>query len=426
MKKLTIMMLMGAMGLTASAQTATVKVSVANTSGVDKKDEAVVVKLKDVKALKGEALYALVNDGGKLVAWQLDDMDGDLRNDELFFVTDIAARQTKTFEVTLSCDSTIATAESKALDEKMKKEPRIYTALQLRDKAGKYPDVLRVEAAGSSFIFNDIYMHGMTIESELVGYRIYFDHRQNVDLYGKKFRRIELPVTQFYTSEQQLAEGWGVDVLWAGQAIGCGSFKDYDTATGKPKNWENVKVRGQRVVTNGPLRTVVELSDRGTKADDGSTYDMHQYYTLVAGHRDVKVDITFDKKLTKSFCTGVQKVGVTATDEVRKGHAPAGIIRKDGIAASWGCDYPDMGKKEKWGPEPIGMAVYVPQEYIRGSKEDDLNYTYQLGTNTTSMHYWLGFCADKEAQGYHNAKDWFASLDEWKENITHPVKVTVK
>ncbi len=429
-KKFTALCLMMAMGGASFAQSnalvpQTLTVTVANNSLVDKHDAPVAVDLSGSKKIKGEVVNAFVEGkDGTIVPSQLDDMKGDdFKYDELFFVTDIKAHETKTFTVHINDNTPASEEAAKALSA----NPRVYTALQLRDKAGKYPDVLKVEAAGSSFIFNDIYMHGMTVESELVGYRIYFDHRQNVDLYGKKYRRIELPVTQFYTSEQQLADGWGVDVLWAGQAIGCGSFKDYDASTELPKNWEDVKVRGQRVVTSGPLRTVVELCDLGTAAGDGTIYDMCQRYTLVAGHRDVKVDISFNKKLTKSFCTGVQKVGVTATDSVRMGHTPAGMIREDGIAASWGCDYPDMGKKDKWGPQPIGMAVYVPKEYIRSSREDDLNYTYQLGgAGITSMHYWLTFCAAMEDEGSHNAQEWFSSLDDWKESITHPVKVMVK
>lgn len=154
---------------------------------------------------------------------------------------------------------------------------------------------------------------------------------------------------------------------------------------------------------------------------------MCQRYSLYAGHRDLKVDVTFDRVLDKAFCTGVQKVGVTADDSVRRGHQPEGILRADGIAASWGCDYPDMGKKQQWPPEPVGLAVYVPTEYVTETKEDDLNYLYVLKADKyAAIHYYVSFCADKEDDGYHSAKAWFASLDGWKEDVAHPVKVRVK
>ena len=406
--------------LAASAQSLTVKVTLTNDWKEDKVDEPVVVNLGDMKKVDFEVKSASVKCKGKEIPCQLDDMDGNGLPDEVFFLADIKDKDTKTYEVKLS-----------AKEEKAKKgeEPRIYTALQLSDKKDKHPDVMRVEAPGKSDLFNDIYMHGVTLESDVVGYRIYFDHRQNIDLYGKKYRRIELPVTQFYTSEAQLKEGYGVDVLWAGDAIGCGSFKDWKK--GRPENWTHVGVRGQRVVTTGPLRTVVEVYDLGVREED-VLYDMHQYYTLYAGHRDMQVEVQFTpssgKKLfeKKLFCTGVQKVGETADETTRKGHKPQGFVKKEGFAASWGCDYPDMGKKQQWAPEAVGLAVYVPKEYVNDTKEDQLNYLYVVQPNKNHLRYYVSFCADKEENGFHTAKEWFASLDDWKDQLSHPVTVKVE
>ncbi|MBQ6965030.1 MAG: DUF4861 domain-containing protein [Bacteroidaceae bacterium] len=420
MKKTVFFLFLQLWGIALMAQVRTLQVTVTNDWAKDKVDEPVVVKLKEIKKLAFEVKTASVHVDGQEVPCQLDDMDGDLRADEVFFLYSFKALETKVFEVKLS-----------AQGSEKEVKPRIYCALQLRDKQDKHPDVLKVEAPGKSFIFNDIYMHGITIESELTGYRIYFDHRQNIDLYGKKFRRIELPETQFYTSEEQLAQGYGVDVLWAGNAIGCGSFKDWKK--GQPENWTDVGVRGQRVVTTGPLRTVVEVYDLGVKGEDDLMYDMHQYYSLYAGHRDLQVDVMFrplqgkkpfEKKL---FCTGVQKVGATADEATRRGHKSQGYVKKDGLAASWGCDYPDMGKKQLWAPEAIGMAVYMPKEYITDTKEDNLNYLYVVKPDKDdSIHYYVTFCADKEERGYHTEKEWFASLDDWKDGVSHPVSVKVK
>ena len=406
----------------ASAQNVTIQVRVTNSWKEDKADEPVAVKFGDMKKVDFEVKSATVKCKGKDVPCQLDDMDGDLLPDEVFFLADIKGKDSKTYEVKLS-----------AKEEKSKRvaEPRIYTALQFRDRKDLHPDVLRVEAPGTTDLFNDIYMHGVTIESDMVGYRIYFDKRQNIDLYGKKHRRIELPQTQFYTSESQLKDGYGVDVLWAGDAIGCGTFKDWQK--GKPVNWTDVGVRGQRVVTTGALRTVVELYDLGVRGEDELMYDMRQRYSLYAGHRDLKVDVTFRPLLGKKpfgkklFCTGVQKVGVTADEKVRKGHKPQGFVKKEGLAASWGCDYPDMGKKEMWAPEAVGLAVYVPKEYVSDTREDDLNYLLVVKPDEeSSLQYFVTFCADKEENGYHSAKEWFASLEDWQENVSRPVEVKVE
>lgn len=403
--------------LIASAESLSVHVTVKNNCNVDKRNEPVAVKLKDITKLKFQVKDAAITLNGSKIERQLDDMDGDFATDEVFWTTDIKAHESQTFDVTLCSEETSDDAQ----------EQHIYSVLQIRDKKDLHPNVLKIEAPSESNIFNDVYMHGITIESELVGYRIYFDERQNIDLYGKKLQRLELAKTQFYTSAEQLAEDYGTDVLWAGKAIGCGSFKRY--MNGEPTNWLGnlQKVRGERILTRGPLRTVVEVYDLGDKNGD-KLYNVHQYYTLVAGHRDLKVDVICEGDTRgQQFCTGVQKVGVTATDSVRMGHNPEGILREDGIVASWGCDYPDMGKKQLWGPEAIGMAVYMPEKYIKDKNETDINYIYVVEPDSKNeIHYWTGFCCAKEKVGYKNAKEWFGSMDEWKESCDKPVDIKVK
>lgn len=408
-----ISMLAGA--VMASAQSLSFSITVTNDSKVSRQDEPVVIKLKDVKGLNFAPKSVTIMNDGSQIAGQLDDMDGNFSNEELFFVTDIKAKESKTFDITLDSQSSNTNIQ-----------PRIWTALQIRDKKDLHPNVLKVEAPASSNIYNDIYMHGINIESDLVGYRIYFDERQNLDLYGKKKRQLEIATTQFYTTAEQLAEGYGTDVLWAGKAIGCGSFKKY--VNGEPTNWtgDEQKIRGERIVTTGPLRTVVEVYDLGVKNGE-DLYNVHEYYTLVAGHRDVKVDIYFEGETSgKQFCTGVQKVGVTAEDSVRMGHKSEGMLRKDGVVASWGCDYPDMGKKQLWGPEAIGMRAYIPSKYIKGQSESELNYIYIVEPENGELHYWTGFCCAKEIIGYKNSKEWFKSLDEWKVECDKPVEVKIK
>ena len=138
----------------ASAQVKTLQVTVANNWAEDKQNEPVVVKLPAQKKIGFEVKGAKVTCGGNEVACQLDDMNGDLRADELFFLVVLKGKETKTYDVTLY-----------AAPSEHEVPARIYTALQLRDKQDKHPDVLRVEASGKSDIFNDIYMHGITVRS---------------------------------------------------------------------------------------------------------------------------------------------------------------------------------------------------------------------------------------------------------------------
>ena len=276
-KTITLILLLAAVGCCFGQRTVETQVTLENKSNMDLENYPVTVDISH--ALEGGATTsALVRLNGIEIPCQLDDIDGDRVADELFFLTTLKKKAKQTYTIVLS-----------DTDAPRRYEPRVYADLMLTNKKIKesnkqdlYISQLTVDRGVNPYWM--LHHHGCAFENELVAYRIYFDHRQNIDLYGKKHRRIELPVTQFYTSEEQLAEGYGVDVLWAGDAIGCGSFKDWKK--GQPENWTEVGVRGQRVVTTGPLRTVVEVYDLGVKEEDDLLYDMHQYYTLYAGHRD--------------------------------------------------------------------------------------------------------------------------------------------
>lgn len=420
-----------AMGL--SARSLQFHVSVTNLWNRVKRHEPVVIKLSEVPRLDFDVYDASVYKGyhkGDIdpvvvleSVSQLDDLDGDQRADELVFLVDVDSGATASFTIELDGDRSV-----NRIGEMPYLCPRwVYADMMLEDKKDKHPLITALEAPGDSYLYNDLYHHGAAFENELCAFRVYFDQRQNIDIYGKKKRQLELATTNFYATPEQMKQGYGNDVLWAGNSVGCGSFKGWDGKA--PTNIEPVKTRGQRIVAAGPLRTIVEVKDIGWNG-----LNMRQYYILYSKHRECEVRIEFDRPLgNETFSTGVQKIGSN----------PQGFVHNDGIAASWGSDYPEMGKKEQFPPEAVGLAVYVPKQFIKSTTESDLNYLYTLGAQgKTSLHYYVAFCADKEEPvemtithrfvaldapaGYHNAQAWFDDLGAWKENIDHPVSVKIK
>lgn len=70
--------------------------------------------------------------------------------------------------------------------------------------------------------------HGPVLESELVGYRLYFNEKQTPDIYGKFNKGLEIKESQFYPTDEQLARGFGDDVLRVFDSCGPGAFKGWD------------------------------------------------------------------------------------------------------------------------------------------------------------------------------------------------------
>lgn len=255
--------------------------------------------------------------------------------------------------------------------------------------------------------YNIQHHHGVDFESELNGIRIYFDKRQTLDLYGKFKKRLELQNTQFYTSKEQKAEGYGDDVLWVGNTFGLGAFRGWNGK--EPTMIEPVRSRTQRIISYGPLRTIVELVDRGWKADaDKPAVNMTIRYTQYAGHRDTDVDVFFNRDVTDyRFSTGV--INVKGSSE---------FSDKKGLRACWGTDYPSTDTVN-WKRETVGLAVWLNQQNIISEEPANKdNYAFVVGVKGNHMSYKVNYCSANEEFGYHSAKEWFEYLKEWKKEIT--------
>lgn len=266
---------------------------------------------------------------------------------------------------------------------------------------------------GDSNVYSRMAHHGVAFESELVAYRVYFDHRQNIDLYGKRFQRLELADTHFYPTPQQQEAGYGNDVLWAGARIGCGTLRLWDGETAA--FWRNVAVRGQRIVENYPNRVVVEMVDSGCRlpnADMGERpYDIVTRYTLEAGSRQLRVDVTLDRPLPAdmAFCTGVQDMGRMSylTADGRATATREGLDSIRGMA-TWGTDFPEQSSaamRARFPAETVGLCVWSPRPQPLSA--DGLLLLGRKGERT--FRYYVSFCADKEEAGFHSAEGWFAA-----------------
>lgn len=386
----------------------TLTVSVTNPSNVERTDVPVVLSL----ASYGEVRSALVTLSGKEVPCQLDDLNQDDSFDELCFLADLGKKEQKEYTITL-------------MDEG---EPRIYPArtyaemvlANTKDKTLKKHQqnnyIEQLTARGdAAYTYNVQHHHGVDFESELNGIRIYFDARQTLDLYGKFHKQLELKETQFYTPDDLKAKGYGDDVLWVGQTFGLGAFRGWDGQ--KPTLVEPVRTRTQRVVSYGPLRAIVEIVDRGWKADASkSPITMTLRYTQYAGHRDTDVDVFFNKDVSDyRFSTGI--INVKGSEE---------FSDKKGLRACWGTDYP-AADTTKWKRETVGLAVLVPQKNIVSEEPANKdNYAYVLKVNGNKMSYKVTYTSANETFGYHSAKEWFNYLKMWKKEVEQPVKITVR
>lgn len=375
-------------------------VEVSNTWNKAKADEPVVIKLSEINP-QFRVRSAVVMNGNEEIPSQLDDLNGDRRPDELAFLVDLPAKGKKTLTITLSSAKSDKTYPA-----------RVYAEMLVSDKKGKHVPVQSVTIPGTSNIYNQMHHHGPAFESELVAYRLYFDHKQTVDIYGKFNKGFEIKESQFYPTDEQLARGFGDDVLMVGGGCGVGALKGWDGK--KATHITPVATLTERIIAYGPVRTISEIEVADWQYQ-GSELNMTNRYTLYGGHRDVFVETFFEEPLKDEvFCTGVIDIKGSVSYSDHKG-----------LIGCWGTDWP-VNDTVKYAKETVGLATYIPQKYVKDEVKDKVNYLYTIGAKGSKYFtHNITFTSMKETFGYKTPEDWFAYIREWKDELEHPAVVKV-
>ena len=382
-----------------------VEVTVKNPSGEARQDVPVVMDLKSW----GDIRKAVVKVDGKEIPSQLDDLDRDCVNDELCFLVNLGKKEKKTYCVSLYEEGEQAQYPARTFAELClpsrnkklaKNQQDIYLKSIAFDKRTKDP-------------YHYVHSHGICFESDLVAMRVYFDHRQTIDLYGKINPGLVIEKTQFYPSEEQIAAGSGDDCLWVGNTYGLGALRGWDGQNQVLLN--DLKYQEQRVISEGPLRAIVELDDRGwTPAPGLKPVNATIRYTIYAGHRDFDVDVFFNKDVSNyDFATGL--INVKGSSEYADGK---------GLRGCWGSDWPTGKDDGKHKLETVGLGIYVPAQML--AKQMPANkdcYTQVVRPIGNKLSYKLAYTSTNETYGPKGEKEWYEWLKCWKKQIEQPIIV---
>lgn len=370
-------------------------------------DVPVVIDIRGKKILS-----ANVTCNKKEIVYQVDDLDGDGWMDELCFLTNLRGKEIQSFDVSLSDEGSFTDFSTTG--------KRVYAEMLLNNPKEKgkrqtsYISALTIDNDVNPY--NLLQHHGPAFETELVAYRIYFDHRQTVDIYAKYNKGLEIQQTQFYPTREELASGFGDDCLWVGNTLGVGTLRGWDGK--EPRFFDKVAHRTEKILARGPLRTIVEVVDNKwvTYNEGKQPLDMTIRYTLYAGHRDVDVDVRFAQDADDyTFCTGLINVK-NSTEYSDKG-----------LRGCWGTDWP-VSEKDSAGHkrETVGLAISVDKAYLKQvlpANKD--NYPMLVSPAGGILHYNIAFCSDNETFGFHSDKEWFAWMKKWQQGLDKPVKINI-
>ena len=393
----------------AQAADKTLTVKVTNPSKTERKAVPVVIEVDD------DVRSALVTLDGKEIPCQLDDLDDDGEFDELAFVTDMAKKEKQTFTVTLSEQG-----------EPRKYENRTYGYLGIRDRSEKnqkHQRITSVTFPKDTNPYNYIFPHGAVMENDMVGFRVYADHRQSLDYYGHRNYKMDIAETAFYTTREQRDKGYGEDVLYTGSTYGCGALHGWDGK--KSVMFENVRNRTQTVVCEGPVRTILDITNKAWQPYEGcKPVDIRTRYILYYGHRDVEVQVDFSRDVADiPLSTGIVDIVEGSTE----------FSDKAGLRGDWGRACAGNNPKV-YDTITVGLGIYVPKQYYKADShftdgKDRLPnqaYVQVVGTKDDDMHYWFTCTCDIETFGFKDKDAWFKYLKEWKKELEAPAAIKIE
>lgn len=339
---------------------------------------------------------------------QVDDLDGDNKAEELAFQIDLKPHQTRIVTITYG-------------------EPnRIF---RLRSDYPKRTDAMFAAK-----------FEGIGWESERAAWRLYFDPRNAIDLYGKK--RATLLLQRFATPEYDYhAENPdGRDIFKVGDSIGIGAVAAWkDGALIKAAD---VTARQWRVISTGPVRAMVEVTYGGWRIG-GRRFDVTSRITQWAGERGFYHTITAKDADGLMFTTGLPVKATVATFRPQTGSASTWL-------ATWGEQVvlPGATATEETPGTNMGLMIVMEPTIHATAAWDKNNYllTFPLHAGAATWYVaaaWdhelsnnqVAFPGPKEAGARATrivpsdaitAKDGFlASIDQQTDRMSTPVLVKV-
>lgn len=274
-----------------------VRITVENPADAPRRNEPVVIAWPELaKRLSGTPVgkLRLLDENTRSLAFQIDDVDGDGKNDEFVFTADFRPKHVRRFLLTGNADTlALPTGPFRTDAANYKRVNGVPTPVD--DDDG--PGTLRSQGF---YLFD-----GVGWESEDIGYRLYLDERNAVDIQAKRIPGLHWNYIGKTGVNYQLDAYWGMDVLHVGPALGIGGWGFWiSDSVAHPYKLER---RRTRVIARGPVRAVVRVDYYGWDLG-GEKVDISSFFLIYGGDRvtEHRLQLT-SSTVPKTIATGIVK-----------------------------------------------------------------------------------------------------------------------
>lgn len=394
------------------------EVTIRNASNVGLRSQWVTIDLSDKKDLQ------LLVSGGEIVVqvgdsldvpFHVNDTDSDLQIDELSVLCDLAPSETKNVKIGRPSKS------SKPFT------PQRMTYAEIAVKQGgqwvdKYAATGNFQPVyeGGDFVSIDnlkvpqahrdhsnyIKYEGPGWESDKIGYRLYLDQRNAIDVFGKTTTEMVLAKVGLdgFESYHHMAN-WGMDIFKVGKSLGIGSL-GYWTGN-RALRVEDTDSISCEILTQSHFGSGVRISHYGWDLGDNKT-NVTATLSITPSSRMTKHHIVLDEKLP-NLCTGIIK------------HANADVILPQALNGGW--RYFATYGKQSLNDDNLGLFVIYRDSDIMEITEDEHSYVLVLMPEQQQLTYFFGAAWELEPNGIKTREAFVNYLENLVAQLNAPIEV---
>ena len=360
---LLVLLLFATQSTAVSPPPKSIRVTVTNPADFTRSSENIVLQISELKAITGDfdAASAVVvvrtrsNSSERVeLPSQVDDVDGDQKPDELVFQIDLEPLQIRNVMIEYGA------AEHPRTNYPLRTSGRFATKFE-----------------------------GMGWESDMNAWRLYFDKRNAIDLFGK--RRPGLSLEVFGRQEHNYHEEspFGRDIYKIGNALGIGAVGAL--IDGKVIKVAEVSDRSWKIVSSGPVRTIVELNYKGWQVG-GRVVDLTSRMTVWAGERG------FEHRIMAKNADGITLV----TGLPRKPSLSEVTTKEIGsnlpIVATWGNQVLKTGATatESLPDQNLGLIIVLTSPATSSLAPDADNILLAVPLKQSTANWYVAAAWDQE------------------------------
>jgi unsaturated rhamnogalacturonyl hydrolase len=378
-----------AMELTRPSRKA-VQVAVTNPSG-ERRVENVVLRISEIERVApdfkaaGAAVIAddaSVADPARQLPSQADDLDGDGKPDELAFQIDLEPRQKRIVSIMYGGQAGIA------------------------KQSTDYPK--RTDAKFAK------HYDGMGWESETTAWRLYFDKRNAIDLWGKRKPGLYLEMFSAPDYKYQEDSPLGRDIYNVGKSLGAGGVGAWIDGHAMPV--AEVTDRNWRIISAGPVRSIVEFTYEGWKIGD-RVVNLRSRITQWAGERGYEHQVVLDHAEDFPLVAGISR-----KPELKEVNGNTCSL------AIWGPQVvkPGTGATDSLPNENLGLAIIVPEDHQGCRREGDpLNYVVQPQLKDGAARWYVLAAWDQESRPIKSLKEFTTFIKQETARLAQPASVAI-